>query len=953
MAGNIIRRLALALVAGISTSVFVAGASAAPTPRIKPAAPGPQYMTRADHALLTSAAAALKKKEFSLARAQIKDVEAPIAHSLGNWMYLMAEDPTVSLTEADAFLDAHPDWPAVSRIQRFVEKRIPNTASAKSILEFYESRDPVSGEGKIQLARALFATGDDKAGEIHVRDAWINHNFSSAEEKRILAVYGNRLTDHDHAARVDRLLWGRQVTNARRVIPKLNREDRKKAQARAALLLGAANGPRLFQNLSLDAQNDSGVLHAATRYYRRSGSEQFAISLSKKAPRDAEGLRNPERWWYERRLLMRWALKNGRYADAYSVAADHGIEAGGDMSVAEFNAGWVALRFLNEPERAETHFLALASAVRTPISLSRAYYWLGRAASAQGKTDLAKNYYQNASQYYYSYYGQLAAEELGGDALTQRFAPPQTATPQDKALFSSRPTVAALRMLGDLGLDYEFMVFAYHIDDQLERPGEYLELAKLTNGEGAPHLTVRAGKVSVQKNAFAPEVSYPMVFVPEEASRFVAPEIILGLSRQESEFNPRAYSSAGARGVMQLIPSTAQLTARKEGMRYSRSALLDDPVYNMTLGSAHLSHLLAQYNGSLIMTFAGYNAGPHRVTQWIATYGDPRTPEVDPVDWVELIPFSETRNYVQRVLENIQVYRGRINDAPIPGRLSMDLERGGAGQRAAKLSIPSATLHKLASKNGKQNLSPLPKATAERVRKYKIAQAGLAPAPVTQAAPLEPLKTEPATLEQPALEVNAEENPAKKVTKDPAPTAVATGPTKSSIDANELLEKLSKALIAVPAPEDEEPKSEPAAEPQAAPVIALPAAQEPDRQAIKDILRKELIIADDAGAAPAPAPEPAPISDNETPAATIIALPERTEPLFKPVDETDDRPVDERPVTAGLELEFIETPDLTETEKCLAYLDFLARNAEEETAAQDLNANMLAELQNQRSDTAC
>ncbi|NNE39362.1 MAG: lytic transglycosylase domain-containing protein [Marinicaulis sp.] len=933
MAGLKLRELTLALVAGFSVSFIVASAQAAPTPRIKPAAPGPVYMTRADHALLTSAAAALKKKQFSLARANIKDVEAPIAHSLGNWMYMMAEDPTVSLFEADAFLDAHPDWPAISRIQRYVEKRIPNTASAKSILEFYESRDPVSGDGKIQLARALFATGDEKAGEIHVRDAWINHNFSSAEEKRILAVYGNRLTEHDHAARVDRLLWGRQVTNARRVIPKLNRDDRRKAQARAALLLGAANGPRLFQNLSLDAQNDSGVLHAATRYYRRSGSEQFAISLSKKAPRKATALRNPERWWYERRLLMRWALKNGRYADAYSVAADHGIEAGGDLSVAEFNAGWIALRFLNEPERAETHFLALASAVRTPISLSRAYYWLGRAAAAQGKDDLAASYYQNASQHYYSYYGQLAAEELGGEALNRTFAPPSASTPQDKALFTSRPTVAALRMLGDLGFDYEFMVFAYHIDDQLERPGEYLELAKLTNGEGAPHLTVRAGKVSVQKNAFAPEVSYPLVFVPEEASRYVPREIILGLSRQESEFNPRAYSSAGARGVMQLIPSTAQLTARKEGLRYSRSALLDDPVYNMTLGSAHLSHLLERFNGSLIMTFAAYNAGPHRVDQWVATYGDPRTPHVDPLDWVELIPFSETRNYVQRVLENIQVYRGRINNTPIPGRLSMDLERGGSGQRAAKLDIPSAHLAKLAAANGKQGLSPLPKSTAERVRKFKIAQAGLAPAPVTQTAPLEPL-----TLAQPPLEADSASN---KIEKEPAPTAIATGPTKSSIHANELFTKLRETLASTPAT-DTENTSEANAAPEAAPRIALPAAEEPDPEVIKEILLKELIIADKAVAAP-PETNAKIEPETEEPAQQTIALPDRTEPLFEAFDEPE-----QRPVTAGLEIEFIETPDLTEIEKCLAYRDFLARNAEEETAAQDLNANMLAELQ---SDT--
>ncbi|MHA7872151.1 MAG: lytic transglycosylase domain-containing protein, partial [Hyphococcus sp.] len=400
---------------------------------------------------------------------------------------------------------------------------------------------------------------------------------------------------------------------------------------------------------------------------------------------------------------------------------NHSLEPGGDFAEAEFNAGWIALRFLNNPERAETHFLALASSVATPISISRAYYWLGRTASAQDNEALARSYYQAAAEHYYSYYGQLAAEALGGDALEKRFAPPRRATPEEKARFGSRPTVAALRMLSDLDLDYEFMVFSYHIDGELDRPGEYLELAALTSGEGAPHLTVRAGKVAIQRNAFTPEVAYPLVFVPDDATRFVSPEIILGLSRQESEFNPRAYSRAGARGMMQLLPSTAQITAQKEGLRYSRSALLDDPVYNMTIGSAHLSHLLDRFDGSLVLTFAAYNAGALRAEQWIAAYGDPRSDAIDPVDWVEQIPFSETRNYVQRVLENTQVYRGRLSDRPIPGRLSADLERGGARARVARPhTAPSPSVHKAGFTE--QPLTPMPRATIERAVEFKLAR---------------------------------------------------------------------------------------------------------------------------------------------------------------------------------------------------------------------------------------
>ena len=695
-------------------------ASAYVTPRIKPPAPGPEFLSEHDYVQLKAVSDAIKKKQFAFARAKAAMVQDPIAKSLGQWMYFAAEDPAVSIAAADAFLDAHPAWPSERRIRIHVEKRLKNSTPTDEIFALFQSREPVTGEGKIQLARAHYSNGAKEAGDRYLKDAWINHNFRVSEERRILSAYGGKLTKEDHKARVDRLLWARQVTNSRRIFSRLSSTDRRAAEARAAMLMRAASAPTLYTKLSQDQQLDSGMLHAAVRYYRRSGDEQFAISMSEKAPSDPALLRNGGRWWDERQLLMRWALKNGRFHDAYKVAANHGLEPGSDFAEAEFNAGWIALRFLNEPARAENHFLALASAVATPISVSRAYYWLGRSAAARGQDDRATAFYKVAARHFYSYYGQLAAEELGGDALGQKFADTLTSSPADRALFTSRPTVAALRMLTDLDLDYEFMVFAYHTDDLLERPGEFVELANLTNSQGAPHLTVRAGKVAVRKDAFAADVSYPLVFVPDETNKFVSPEIVLGLSRQESEFNPRAFSHAGARGMMQLIPTTAQITARKEGLRYSRSALLDDPVYNMTIGSAHLSHLLDRFDGSLIMTFAAYNAGRSRVDRWSREYGDPRGATIDPIDWVELIPFSETRNYVMRVLENVQVYRGRLQNAAIPGRLASDLEIGGNNNRVAQ--APRPALIKVSA--AQATIAPLPASTltvAEEYRATKLA----------------------------------------------------------------------------------------------------------------------------------------------------------------------------------------------------------------------------------------
>lgn len=913
-------RLAMGVIASLGAFTIAAEANAYVTPRLKPPAPGPAYMSKLNYARLTAAANALKHKRFSEARNYVAPVDEPIAKGLGEWLYFLAEDPLVDINEADAFLDSHGDWPAVTRIQSHVEKRITNKTPPKDILAFFDSRDPVTGGGKIQLARALFATGEKDAAEIHLRDAWVNHNFKSTEERRILSAYGAHLSKDDHAARVDRLLWSRQVTNARRIFSRLVPSERRKAEARAALLLGASSGPTLYRKLSKDQQLDSGVLHAAVRYYRRSGEEQYAISLLAQSPKTPEALRNSARWWDERQLLMRWALKNGRFGDAYRAASDHGLEPNGDYAEAEFNAGWIALRFLNEPERAETHFMALASVVGTPISLSRAYYWLGRSAAARNETELAKSYYQSAAQHYYSYYGQLAAEELGGGALAQKFSPVAQSTPEDRALFTSRSTVAALRMLADLNLDYEFMVFAYHIDDQLERPGEYIELAKLAMGEGAPHLTVRAGKVAIQRNAFAPDVAYPLVFVPEEAKRFVAPEIILGLSRQESEFNPRAFSRAGARGVMQLIPTTAQITARKVGMRYSRSALLDDPVYNMTLGSAHLSHLLERFNGSLVMTFAGYNAGANRVDQWVADFGDPRSSTVDPVDWVELIPFSETRNYVQRVLENIQVYRGRLNNAPIPGRLSADLERGGARHRTAVVNPPSAVL--AAASVGTQRLSPLPARTAQRATEYRMKLAALRLKPQSTALEETPTGETPEVIEPEAL---------KSV----------TAPEKIALEASVEPETPSETVSVEPAL-------------QAPPVPVLAAKEEPEDKI------EPLIAAVEKPAPPSLEPEKAiTTAADEAPntvetAANDPAL-ENAIPPLTPVEEPTPAPdVEDLPaiapiIAAEADVESGAQFDSDTTDDCLTYREFLSRTAKEDEEevdlAIDLNAAMLAELQ--------
>ncbi len=858
-------------------------------PRLKPAPPGHKYLSANDYRILKAVTDDLGRRSWSNARQSIASIKDDSARSLGQWYYFESRDPDVDVTEGIVFLNNHDGWPSLAKIQRHLEDHIDERTPVETVYALFQDRDPLTGNGKLQLLRMLMARGETQAVEIYVRDAWRNHPFTQSEERTILNAYGTWLRPEDHVARVDHLLWARKVTSARRSFNLLPRAERCRAETRAELYLRAAGAEQSYYDLSVEDRLDAGVQHAAIRYFRRIDNEDVAISLVRTLPDDPKALRNPARFWNERSLLMRWALKNGRFSDAYDMAHAHGLEDGLDLAEAEFNAGWIALRFLDDPERAETHFLALANWATSPISSARAYYWLGRAAKARRADDLARARFAIAAAHLYTYYGQLAAEELGGAYTAQRFVTNGAIEPIDHERFDRHPAAQAFRMITDLNDRRALLIFSYTLDDQLETPGEYLVLADLTIGEDAPHLTVRAGKTAVRNDTLLPEISYPLVRVPEGAARFAAPELILGLSRQESEFNPRAYSRAGARGVMQLLPSTAKLTARKENLRYSRDALLADPEYNMTIGSAHLSHLLDRFDGSYIMTFVGYNAGPVRADRWVQDYGDPRSGTVDPIDWVELIPFSETRNYVQRVLENMQIYRARLNKAPIAGRLSADLERGGATTVAGKLARPSDRLDSLRPPDDARDLPPVSRLSLARAEEAQQNQ------PVARTRPSH-LKARP---------VSAPDGPRRR--SDPGPVR----PSGVSAAIRPAPEKQTPAKMAVPSSPEENADTRQILAPvvpDLAPTILAPTSRSRENPTGSD---------------------PSPSAQGQHPQNDIDSD-----------DQAEGSQIDLHPSVASP----AET-GIVERASCEDYRAYIARNfATEDGGADDLNSAMLAEL---------
>jgi soluble lytic murein transglycosylase len=475
---------------------------------------------------------------------------------------------------------------------------------------------------------------------------------------------------------MDHLLWSSQFEDADWLLPELPEDKRRVAAARLALMKQSSSAPSLVNALPRSEREDVGLIFDHVRYLRRAGRNDEALDLllTLKNPGSAP---YPERWWIERNYLAREALEEQKYDKAHAVLADTGLKEGTSLADAEWLAGWIALRFLKKPELAITHFERLASGVSYPISVARAHYWAGRSAEAMGHTTRAIRAYSQASQYPYTFYGQLGAES--SLLSNQKLDLPATADvdPAMWASFINNELITAIRLLKEIDGERYMRTLGYYLADRSQSTGDLVLLTELFRQIGQTAISVRIAKRASQQHLLLTEYLYPVLDLPAYMGTLSAPEpaLILALARQESEFNPRAVSSAGARGIMQLMPSTAQITARKNGIPFRPAALIEDPVYNMQIGMAHVADLLAYYNGSYVLTAAAYNAGANNVDRWIRQNGDPRTSGIDPIDWIEAIPFTETRNYVQRVLENAVVYRQRIAGRPVRFTLVADLKR--------------------------------------------------------------------------------------------------------------------------------------------------------------------------------------------------------------------------------------------------------------------------------------
>jgi len=631
-----------------------------------------RILTANDAVLLKSALDAANRGDEATVRRAMASLNDPVAQKIALWTLADSLSDRMSFAELDRARKDLADWPRGSRRQGAAEHKIETSGlTPLAIVEWFKATPPQTSAGVMALAAAWRTLGRIDQATSLIRAHWRDQMFDAQTQRTLLTRFDDLLTPDDHAKRADMLLFGQPGQASRDLLPLLDEPRRQLAEARLALRSGSNLG-KVLETLPEELRSDPSLNMEKVAYLRQNGREAETLTLASALPPSPSYAEASDRMWRERRLIFNLALRAGNYDSAYKAVTGHGMTSGTNYVEAEFIAGWLSLTKLKMPARADEHFAHIQASGSSPITLSRAFYWRGRAAEAMGDPVAAATFYGDGAQYITTFYGQLAAEKAG---LRQIELPRErTPTLSDRARFENRDVVKATKILIELDRQSLFRTFILTLDDSLPTVEECALLVDLAATHGEQELAMRVVRAVAQRGFILPERGYP---VREAPTALEAPEAaaVFGITRQESGFDPRVASGVGARGMMQIMPATARSVAKRIGVAYDPSRL-SDPDYNMRLGSAYLGHMINGFSGSYVLAAAAYNAGPGRPAAWVGFCGDPRNTAADPLDFIECIPFSETRNYVMRVMENVQVYRARLGGGSAPLTLTEDLRRG-------------------------------------------------------------------------------------------------------------------------------------------------------------------------------------------------------------------------------------------------------------------------------------
>ena len=654
-----------------------------------------QLPSDADLGKVKDAITAAGAGDTPAAEAAAADIVDGTARKLVRWYELHSGKQQNAPEDIEDFRRKNPSWPGTVLRAR-AEDTLLTDGDPEQILAFFRTNKPETGAGKAALAIGLLGKGDLARATALAVEAWRNDKMSDAAEAAVLTRLDRVLTPQDHKYRADRLLYSDsefepvralRIASVKRLLPHLTTADQAKIEARLAVYrcphgsacLGAAK--KLFARLSVEASRDWGVFFDKARLLRKSGAGVQAWHMMLESSSDPKQIISPDDWWVERRIDAYAALYDGDYQSAYKLAAAHGPLGVNAMKEAEFLSGWIALRFLKDPKRALVHFKTMRQAADGPISLAQADYWLGRTYTQVGDGHNAAPRYEEAAGYFNTYYGQIARQTIDKGATKLAIAAIPTPPAGVAQRFVAGDAVRAAVIAGKAGLIDVMRIFLNDLKDRAADEPSAVLAAHLALTLGDTQMALKIGKTAMEKGFTGlTRYAYPVVSMPAFQPLRSLPEqgLLYAIARQESEFNTLTKSSAGARGILQIMPGTAHTVCDKYRVKCDVGRLMSDASYNARLATAYVADETDLFGGSYIMAIAGYNAGPGRVKEWVGKIGDPREPSVDPIDWVEMLNIDETRDYVKKVMSNVQVYRAELDDPALALRIRTDLQRGRA-----------------------------------------------------------------------------------------------------------------------------------------------------------------------------------------------------------------------------------------------------------------------------------
>ena len=624
-------------------------------------------LSKKDFALAKSSFEAIEKKKWLSALKLSKKTRDKTLYNLINYLYLKRSSNAASFYDYSTFISNNPNYPRINRLKYLAEHKINlRTNTPITIIRWFGDKEPLSDFGKIKLGEIYLEQGNIEKGSKLLKEGWIKAKLTKSDLRYLRKKYKKIITVEDNIKRTDWHAWEGKHWDVQRMLRYLPKDETALYRARQLLMSRSYGVDDAISKVPQKFKNDIGLQYDRLKWRRRRGRVEPSLEILLKVPNDPIKLVRPDIWWKERAILSRSLIYKKKYPLAYKVSSNHSLSEGPEYADAEWVSGWIALTFLDDPNLSIQHFKNFYNNVGYPISLSRGAYWLGRAYKAINNKQKSKEWFDEAAKYINTYYGQLAfIENKPNESFILEDQP--KISEKYKKKFYENPLVKTIRLLKELDKAKYAKDFLKHLAIQNINEGSEVLAGKLAMEIGRYDYAIQIAKKASYEKRFFNELNYPVVQTPLVVNKkaMPKPELILSVIRQESEFDQRANSYVGARGLMQLMTYTAKLVAKQANLPYTKSRLKSDPEYNMKLGSYYLATLLEDYEGSYPFALSAYNAGPKRVKYWKKINGNPQKGKISYVDWIELIKFKETRNYVQRVLENINVYRYILSNKPV------------------------------------------------------------------------------------------------------------------------------------------------------------------------------------------------------------------------------------------------------------------------------------------------